>query len=95
MEATSGNGSLAGCTVEDVDECPGVFSLSSLLAATDRKLGSIDRSLSFPFEGLANRIEPGLVTGTAGCSATNTRLAGVWIEVSGVPSGLRPSWAAF
>lgn len=97
LEGTSGNGSLSVCTVKvlaivSVEDGPVVFSLSFLLG---RELGSADSSLSFPFQRLPNRILSGLVTGLAECSEINTRLAGVCTEVRGVPSGLKPSRAAF
>ena len=96
LEGTSGNGSFSVCTVEDlasvpVEDGPGVVSFSFLLDIKGRELGSTDGSLSFPFQGLPNRIAPGLVTGLAECSEINTRLAGVCTDVKGVPSGLKPS----
>ena len=99
LEGTSGNGSFSVC-VEDlvsvsVEDGPGVVSLSFLLDTKGRELGSKDSSLSFPFQGLPKRTPPGLVTGLAECSGINTRLAGVCTDVRGVPSGLKPSRAAF
>lgn len=100
LEGTSGNGSFSVCTSEEltsgsVEVGPGVVSLSFLLETENREPGSTDSSLSFPFQGLPDRIPPGLVTGLAECSGINTRLAGVCTDVRGVPSGLKPSRAAF